>query len=75
LIEYIYSIKRDGAVPLKSWYFYNIGVLCLYKNREKVFKSITEQIDLLKSKNLEFDNKIAAAQQLSNYGCFEIINS
>lgn len=41
---------------------------------EKVFKSISEQIELLKSKNLKFIDEVAAAQNLSNFGYYEIIN-
>ncbi|WP_225666753.1 Abi family protein [Lactococcus garvieae] len=41
---------------------------------EKVFKSISEQIELLKSKNLKFVDEVTAAQNLSNFGYYEIIN-
>lgn len=40
----------------------------------KTFRSISEQIELLKSKNLKFIDEPSAAQHLSNFGYYEIIN-
>lgn len=41
---------------------------------EKQFLSISQQIELLKTKNLKFIDEVIAAQNLSSFGYYEIIN-
>lgn len=41
---------------------------------EKIFKSITEQVELLKSKGLTFIDEADGAKKLSDFGYYEIIN-
>jgi Abortive infection bacteriophage resistance protein len=42
--------------------------------KDKSFKSISEQLKILSDKNLSFINEADAAQKLSNFGYYEIIN-
>ncbi|WP_225352224.1 hypothetical protein [Limosilactobacillus equigenerosi] len=41
---------------------------------EKPFKTIDEQINILKSRGLIFENEDAAKNSLKQYGYYEIIN-
>ncbi len=40
----------------------------------KEFKSITEQIDILKSRNLKFSDETKAKEILQKYNYFDVIN-
>ena len=40
----------------------------------KPFKTIEQQLDILRSRKLEIDDELAARNALSSYGYYEIVN-
>ena len=52
-----------------------MGLFCTERiNMAKPFKTIEQQLDILRSRKLEIDDELAARNALSSYGYYEIVN-
>ena len=76
MIHYIHTNERVPSTPLDGYSLFYIRPFILEKimQTDKPFKTIDEQMELLKSRNLTFENPDTVRSSLIKYGYYEIIN-
>jgi len=76
MIYCVHTNERVPSTPLDGYSLSYIRLFILEKimKTDKPFKTIDEQMELLKSRNLTFENPETVKSSLIKYGYYEIIN-